>query len=331
VWSIVNECDGLFHAIEQEDDFGLDAHIELPGRDRLSGQLTVAQIKSGASYRTANGYAIPGDREHFLRWLTYSVPVAGIVYDPATDEAYWTNITAYLKAHEYVVDHGPWVIPVSREHVFDIEAFRNEFRSAFWREAAVRIDLAGERLHSESEEERWVAVSELGSALKMDSRLVLHLLIEACADEHLVVRTDAVQFLSRYLLERGPGVMRSALAGVVSRTFDDATTAGVLETLDKDNGFHDLQGQAVEVVLREVPEVSAQLLNIARDNSHERRTRFNALLLIGILRFVDILPALQTNVDLLTADGLWEPAEWAVSTLSSGAPEQFERTSIPDA
>ncbi len=75
-----NGC--VFQEVERQNDFGKDGYVDI-GEDGVVTFLCAAlQIKSGKSYRTANGdYSVPVNG-HAETWRRSTIPVFGLVYDP---------------------------------------------------------------------------------------------------------------------------------------------------------------------------------------------------------------------------------------------------------
>ena len=73
-------CDCVFQEVDLGNDYGKDAYVDLVDGQEVTGHCVALQIKSGASFRTARGYAIPVEG-HEEVWRMSSLPVAGIVYD----------------------------------------------------------------------------------------------------------------------------------------------------------------------------------------------------------------------------------------------------------
>ena len=99
VRTAVESGGSLFIKIEQENDLGVDALIEFIQNERPLNKQVAVQIKSGASYFTAesNECAFPV-RTHAEYWSKHPLPVYGIVYVPALRSAYWVNIKRFLQA-----------------------------------------------------------------------------------------------------------------------------------------------------------------------------------------------------------------------------------------
>src|SRR5687767_3158809 len=71
----------IFQPVDLGNDYGKDAYVDAPAGDTVSGLCAAIQIKSGASFRRADGYAIPIEG-HEQVWRDSPLPVMGIVHDP---------------------------------------------------------------------------------------------------------------------------------------------------------------------------------------------------------------------------------------------------------
>lgn len=98
--SIVESYNCIFQKIDQENDVGIDALIEVVDNEVPTGKFIAAQIKSGKSYydEQAKLCKFPiGD--HRTYWSNYSLPVYGIVYVPELESAFWVDVKEYLKCN----------------------------------------------------------------------------------------------------------------------------------------------------------------------------------------------------------------------------------------
>jgi hypothetical protein len=80
----------------QDQDYGIDALIEVVVDSLPTGKIIAAQIKSGASYfksKNAKGIKFRGKSEHLSYWLNHDLPVIVVLYDPDTGTAYWQHVT----------------------------------------------------------------------------------------------------------------------------------------------------------------------------------------------------------------------------------------------
>lgn len=94
--SIVEEANCCFQPIEHDNDFGVDALIEVVDGEELSGVMVAVQIKSGLSYCTPTSCTIPIKAGHASYWAKYQLPVVGIVYDPSEAVAYWVDLKSHV-------------------------------------------------------------------------------------------------------------------------------------------------------------------------------------------------------------------------------------------
>lgn len=115
VSGIVARANCIIQKVDADNDQGNDAYIEFISNEVATSLFAWVQIKSGASYRRSEGYAIPTDREHFEYWNNFPVPVIGIVYDPERKLSVWVNISDFLRSHPGVIEDGPFTIPASNE------------------------------------------------------------------------------------------------------------------------------------------------------------------------------------------------------------------------
>lgn len=88
VENIVAKAGCIFREIPQDTDVGIDGYIEFVENEVATGTLVAVQIKAGKSFlkqRSDNKYfSINATKEDLNYWNSYTIPVALIVYDPAT-------------------------------------------------------------------------------------------------------------------------------------------------------------------------------------------------------------------------------------------------------
>ncbi len=76
--------------------YGIDAHAELIGREKATGQLLGIQIKTGPSYlseQTDEGYVFRTGEDHIQYWSKHSLPVVIVLCDRDRSVAYWQRIS----------------------------------------------------------------------------------------------------------------------------------------------------------------------------------------------------------------------------------------------
>jgi hypothetical protein len=117
VRAVVESVNCIFHEIHQENDYGIDAFIELVENNNVKGITLALQIKSGRSYCSISECKIQASKNHFEYWRDHSMPVIGVVYDPDEKVAYWYNIQDFLKADRNRVKEGPYTINFLKKEV----------------------------------------------------------------------------------------------------------------------------------------------------------------------------------------------------------------------
>lgn len=125
VESVVNEHGSIFRHVHQENDVGVDGHIELVRSEAATGKLVGVQVKSGDSYLADNGheFCVSVDQAHLDYWCSYAIPVILVCYSPSKRIAAWIPIPEYVEHEAY---HGrqmpfsPIRVPFYR--AFDVKA-----------------------------------------------------------------------------------------------------------------------------------------------------------------------------------------------------------------
>src|SRR5690554_1450806 len=91
VANVINKSNSIFNKVDGSNDIGLDGYIEFIENESASGLCIGVQIKSGNSYQSENKESaiITSDLDHFEYWKSHILPLAGVVYIPEDDLAYW--------------------------------------------------------------------------------------------------------------------------------------------------------------------------------------------------------------------------------------------------
>lgn len=91
----VLEAAGLVvQRVEQENDIGRDAFVDLVERGEVTGSVISLQVKSGPSFVRKGTYMIPGDPEDFTLWRESTVPFFGVVHEPASGALRWVDLSS---------------------------------------------------------------------------------------------------------------------------------------------------------------------------------------------------------------------------------------------
>lgn len=133
VRTIVEDAKCIFHQMQLENDYGIDAIIELTKNGKTAAVLIAVQIKSGKSFCSKNQCHIKSDQKHFEYWSKYPLPIVGIVYDPNEQTAYWYDIKFFLKKDR--IESGPYTLSFNKNDYtrFDKKSFRTFFLTAHLR------------------------------------------------------------------------------------------------------------------------------------------------------------------------------------------------------
>jgi hypothetical protein len=115
VQALLENANHIYQPVLGSNDIGKDAYVDIVDAGEVTGDVIALQIKGGASFRRASGYAIPctaADRE---LWRSSSIPVFGIVHDAGV--LHWTNLTAWARG--LPSDARPAAAPVDATFCLD--------------------------------------------------------------------------------------------------------------------------------------------------------------------------------------------------------------------
>jgi hypothetical protein len=114
---------------QPEEDFGIDAHVELVEDGRVEGKLVALQIKTGASFfreRAEDGWWFRPDDDHVRYWTDHSLPVVLVLADISNERCYWQVINDSTLV---TTSGGHRKVLVPEDHLLD-ESARHPLREA---------------------------------------------------------------------------------------------------------------------------------------------------------------------------------------------------------
>ena len=117
----------VFQEVDQANDYGKDAYVDLVNGESVTGIMLALQIKGGKKYKRTRGYVIPIDG-HAEIWRESTTPVAGIVHDPDSGELHWCDISTFLLEHW---TNLPQDIPVDATNKLDAATLETSFKPHF--------------------------------------------------------------------------------------------------------------------------------------------------------------------------------------------------------
>ena len=92
---INNDFKWIFRPTPSENDFGIDAYIDIVSEDGLvTGQSIAMQIKSGDSFfkiKSPNGFTFYGEMKHLNYYMNSQSPVLIVICDTLEKKCYWEN------------------------------------------------------------------------------------------------------------------------------------------------------------------------------------------------------------------------------------------------
>lgn len=87
---IVAEVDG-------RADYGRDLMVDVTDDGEITGAVVGVQVKGDQRYVRASGWTLPATPKDRRYWADSSVPIMGVLHDPATGEMRWTNLTEFAR------------------------------------------------------------------------------------------------------------------------------------------------------------------------------------------------------------------------------------------
>lgn len=91
---VIGELDWIFRE-QPVQDIGIDAQIEQVINKVSTGKFIAVQIKTGLGnvHQNSNGdFAYYMSKTHYDYWLSYSIPIIIVLYDPSNKKLYWEFI-----------------------------------------------------------------------------------------------------------------------------------------------------------------------------------------------------------------------------------------------
>jgi hypothetical protein len=115
----VQEDLGWLFREQPTEDYGIDAQIEVVEEGEVLGRLLAVQIKSGESWfdePASGGWWYRPDQDHVRYWLSHSLPVLVVLYDPRSETCYWELITRSTLKRAAA---GGWKVMVPSSQILD--------------------------------------------------------------------------------------------------------------------------------------------------------------------------------------------------------------------
>lgn len=160
VRNIVEKANCIFQKIDQENDLGIDALVELIQDEQPVNKQLALQIKSGESYFNPKSkecrIPIEGHRSY---WANHPLPVYGVVYVPSLENAFWIDIKKYLgnNPEGSVIKYAAF-----EANRFNEDNFLSIFIPQVMQQVpTISFDTALEFFHSKNQEEFFIGLTVL--------------------------------------------------------------------------------------------------------------------------------------------------------------------------
>ncbi|QLY30403.1 DUF4365 domain-containing protein [Nocardia huaxiensis] len=120
--AVLDELNWIFREQPADEDYGIDAQIEVVDDQAATGMLLGVQIKCGGSYFTEPsdaGWWFRPSSDDVSYWLNHSLPVLIVLVDPETRDCFWQLV------RQDVLDRssrGGWKLQVPKANRLDASA-----------------------------------------------------------------------------------------------------------------------------------------------------------------------------------------------------------------
>jgi hypothetical protein len=310
--SAVEGGGSLFIKIEQENDLGIDALLEFIKDERPLNKQIAVQIKSGASYYTAEAtecaFPIGTHRQY---WSGHPLPVFGLVYVPSLGTAYWVNLKRYLKANP---DATVVRFAATEANKFDAATFTKLFFPAVVGETPVlQIDEAFQLARSKKAAETYLGLLVLFRRYPNNTNVwdeLVHTFKTRPAEEippvllywlaHIPGHGDIF-----YFGETVSAQTRVYARGLFSQ-FELRDVIKLLSFIDPEEQIgRGTLGQSIEAIISSLPTASNMLRQIIESSEFEMPVRESAALILAMNEESLALPDLA----ILEEEGSWYAGE----------------------
>jgi hypothetical protein len=96
---VVDEVDG-------RSDYGRDLNVDITLDGQITGGIIGVQVKSGPTYFRQGRWGIPATPADWEYWRSSTVPIIGMVYDPADVVIRWCNLSRLARARVIADDES---------------------------------------------------------------------------------------------------------------------------------------------------------------------------------------------------------------------------------
>lgn len=96
--------------VPNELDTAIDGLIELVTGEDPSGSFLAVQVKMGSSYFRDERPRVQSNKDEFIYWSKFSMPVILVVVSEDLTKAYWMDVTEHLSQNPTLTEKGPYTL-----------------------------------------------------------------------------------------------------------------------------------------------------------------------------------------------------------------------------
>lgn len=310
--STVEAAKCIFHRIDQENDLGVDAIVELIKEGEPLNKQIAVQIKSGQSFYNAqsNQCLIPVEN-HFDYWLNYPLGIYGIVYIPALKTANWVNIKKHLNTHGQI---STIKFDRTKTNIFDLENFTKIFMPTILNELPkLSFDEAATLFHSTHPSESYLGLLVLfrnsPNVLKIWDWFIDYFKTKEQSEipPILIYYFAHIPWQPDILYHGEP--INQATKDYVRKHFEEFKKSEIIKLLsfigEESSIARGSIGQSVQAIISSISNHNSLLLEVVKDNCLPIFIRECASLIFAYHNQKDALPILET----LSKEGSWYAGE----------------------
>jgi hypothetical protein len=308
VKTVVESSGCIFHRIDQENDLGIDAIIELVKDGLPLNKQFGVQIKSGQSFynNQSNQCLIPIGK-HFDYWNNYPLSVYGIVYIPFLKSANWIDIKQHLRHFGHC---NTIIFDRTKTNIFDSKSFMKMFVPRILKKLPkLSFDEAASLFHSDHPSEFYLGLVALFHTAP-NEREVWDWFIDVFKKKDISDIPPIIVYYFAHIPWHGDIIYQGeafseAIKRYVKKRFDEFSKKDVEKLfgfIDEENGIaRGSLGQSVETLVSSLTKRDSLLLEIIQDSQLAEYIRENAALIYAYHHPHKALPHLKALAD----EGSW--------------------------
>ncbi|WP_234787948.1 DUF4365 domain-containing protein [Mycolicibacter sinensis] len=115
VRTLLERHDQVVDEVDGRSDYGRDLNVDVTRGSEITGGIIGVQVKGGKSFYRNGRWIIPATPTDWHYWRSSTVPIIGMVHDPATAAIRWINLSQLARSEVQIDDGGYGATPQSDE------------------------------------------------------------------------------------------------------------------------------------------------------------------------------------------------------------------------